>query len=102
MELRTLTQRLRIVPPAIVASLVACGSSGDATHADADGGAVTLTDRAMVLGADEAAGVMVQADRLVFPAATHAAILSRKAGDVLVGDRGEAGSGNANGFLRRV
>jgi hypothetical protein len=85
--------------------VVACSSSnapapgGDTTPAP-NGGSAQLGDHTTVLDATKAGDVTVKADHLELPAATHADMLQRAVGDVLVGDKG--GAGNPYGFLRKV
>lgn len=86
---------LKLVP---VVMLAACGSSQEAAPRESRD--ARWNDGVTVLAADVAADVDVRADRLIFPAKTHPAILAAKPGDVLVGDAG--GPANAWGFLRKV
>jgi hypothetical protein len=101
-----MTRSLKALPVVVLATLstmVACSSSkDDAPAGTSEDGPVVLNDHLVIVSADAAGDVTVQADRLVFPAATHAEIATRQPGDVLAGDRGAPGSGNKHGFLRKV
>jgi hypothetical protein len=84
-------------------SMAACGSSKDEAPAPVGSGGVTVAQGVTILEAKSVDDVTVQADRLVFPRATHADIASKKAGDVLVGDAGiSPTTPNKWGFLRKV
>ncbi|HGG56841.1 MAG TPA: hypothetical protein ENK31_03485, partial [Nannocystis exedens] len=75
--------------------------SGDAGGGDAGSG-VVVEQTMVVLGVDD---VIVEADRLIFPRATHADLLEREVGDFLVGDRARGDfitQKNPDGFLRRI
>lgn len=80
-----------------------CGQEGRGQGDDVGGGGIVLDEQVRVIDAvDE---VIVEADRLRFPLASHATLAELAAGVVVIGDRqGEASQrrGNPDGFLRRV
>ena len=84
--------------------LTGCGQAGRADGEEAGGGGgIVLDEQVRVI--DDVDEVIVEADRLRFPVATHAELADLAAGVVVVGDRQGAGSqrnGNPDGFLRRV
>ena len=84
--------------------LTGCGQAGRADGEEAGGGGgIVLDEQVRVI--DDVDEVIVEADRLRFPVATHADLADLAAGVVVVGDRQGAGSqrnGNPDGFLRRV
>jgi hypothetical protein len=76
----------------------ACGSHSSSGAQDQ----VILNDGVTVYSSQDAADVTVLPDRLIFPAADHADVLSKPAGAVLVGDRAPGSQNNPRGFLRKV
>ncbi len=90
---------------AIVVGLLGagCGQEGRGQGDDVGGGGIVLDEQVRVIDAvDE---VIVEADRLRFPLASHPTLAELAAGVVVIGDRqGEASQrrGNPDGFLRRV
>jgi len=77
------------------------GGDGGEDAGDGDGG-VVVEQTVVITDVDD---VIVEADRILFPRATHADVLGRKPGEFLVGDRANAdlvAQKNPDGFLRRI
>jgi hypothetical protein len=74
----------------------ACSSgSGGSSSTDA----VLTQSASLVSNPDD---ITVTPTQLIMPASTHADMLSHKAGDLLIGDRGVEGAVNQTGFVRKV
>lgn len=83
-------------------AFVACGSSRDDSQ-NPEQTTVVVAEGVTVLESRTTDDVTVQANRLLFPKATHADIAGKKPGDVLVGDAGfSPNTPNRWGFLRKV
>jgi hypothetical protein len=96
-----MTRSLKVLPLAVIATLIASAACSSSSSGPAQGSA-TLTDNATVIDAASAADVIVMPDQLQFPAATHQDILQKVAGDILIGDEGAPASKNPTGFLRKI
>lgn len=101
MSLRTV---VALTSTAVLFAMVACGSSNESeTPTPTGDGTVVVAQGVTILESKSTDDVTVQADRLLFPKATHANIGGKKAGDVLVGDAGfSPTTPNKWGFLRKV
>jgi hypothetical protein len=106
------TSLLSLMGLATAGFFAACGTSNeDVPAAEGEPGAKATagTDGSLVLAANAQVisstmkdRVSVEAGRLVFPA-SYTAVLSKKAGDILMGERqSKAGGQNPQGFLRKV
>ncbi|MCA9661347.1 MAG: hypothetical protein KC486_23610 [Myxococcales bacterium] len=87
-----------------LAALIGAGGCGNDSDGDSggDSGGVVVEQTVVV---DEVDNVVVEADRLLFPRATHEHMLERKVGEFLVGDRARGDlitQKNPDGFLRRI
>ena len=95
--------------------LLACGGHGPADDTDASTGTGAassggttdtgdgpgeVADNVYIVASP--GDVIVSADRLVFPRASHPELEARVPGDILVADRGAFGGTNPDGFIRRV
>ncbi|MBI5537784.1 MAG: hypothetical protein HY898_33980 [Deltaproteobacteria bacterium] len=88
---------------ALVAFAVAIGCSGSTPSDPAPTGRpVVLGERTQVVDKAAADKITVETDRLVFPKQGFENLLSKTAGDILVGDKGSPTSKNKDGYLRKV
>lgn len=82
-------------------SFVACSGLASVDCGSSDSAAV-LSDKVTIVPQSTADQVIVEPNRLVFPAAGSDDILQKKAGDILVSDRSATNQKNPFGFLRKV
>lgn len=93
--------RRRLVSLSLLTLAPGCGDQG--RDGDDEGGEIVIAEKTRVI--DRVDEVVVEADRLLFPRATHPEVGTLEEGTLLVGDRQGPASvrqGNPDGFLRRV
>jgi hypothetical protein len=90
----------------LLSFVIAAGCGGSGSDPEPNAGPILrpiqLGEKTQVIDKSQADKIEAGADYLLFPKQGYESLLTKKAGDILVGDKGAKTGTNPNGFLRKV